>query len=241
MRFLVRPGCVGFLLSMALGSCRPDDNRTAPPGPVAQAIPAAKDSEVSRRTLLFIGTSITAGLGLDPAVTWVSLVQRKIDSAGFPFRAINAGVSGESSAGALRRMDWLLAQEQKPSLVMIETGANDGMRGQPPDSVRAHLEAIVRRVEAVSPRPVIVIAGMEALPNMGRSYAERFRGIYPEIAGAHRAVYLPFLLAGVAGFDRFNQGDGIHPNVAGSERVAVNVWRALKPILDSLARSRYQH
>lgn len=223
---------------MALGSCRSGDSRTVPPGPVAQAIPAAKDSEVSRRTLLFVGTSITAGFGLDPAQTWVSLVQRKIDSAGLPFRVINAGVSGESSAGALRRMEWLLAQEQKPSLVMIETGANDGLRGQPPDSVRANLEAIVRRVEAVAPRPVIVIAGMAALPNLGRSYGERFRVIFPEIAGAHRAVYLPFLLAGVAGIDRLNQGDGIHPNSTGSERVAANVWQTLKPILDSLARSQ---
>jgi acyl-CoA thioesterase-1 len=239
VRVLVRPGCVVFLLSVALGSCRSGDNRTAPPSPVAQAIPATKDSGVSRRTLLFVGTSITAGLGLDPAVAWVSLVQQQIDAAGLPFRTINAGVSGESSAGALRRIDWLLAQEQKPSLVMIETGANDGMRGQPPDSVRANLEAIVRRVESVSPRPVIVIAGMEALPNLGRDYADRFRGIFPDIARAHRAVYLPFLLAGVAGFDSLNQGDGIHPNPAGSARVAANVWRMLKPILDSLARSQH--
>ncbi len=237
MRVVVRPGCVAFLLSVALGSCRSGDNRTAPPSPVAQAIPATKDSGISRRTLLFVGTSITAGLGLDPSVNWVSLVQQRIDAVGLPFRVINAGVSGESSAGALRRMDWLLAQEEKPSLVMIETGANDGLRGQPPDSVQANLEAIVRRVEAVSPRSVIVIAGMEALPNLGRNYAERFRAIFPAIARAHRTAYLPFLLAGVAGVDTLNQGDGVHPNAAGSARVAANVWEALKPILDSLARS----
>lgn len=236
MRVLVRPGCVIFLLSATLGSCRSGDSRSAPSSPVAQAIPATKDSGISRRTLLFVGTSITAGLGLDPAVTWVSRIQRTIDSTGLPFHVTNAGVSGESSAGALRRMDWLLAQEPKPSLVMIETGANDGLRGQPPDSVRANLEAIVRRVETVSPRPVIVIAGMEALPNLGRDYAERFRVIFPGIARAHRAVYLPFLLAGVAGVDSLNQGDGVHPNAAGSARVAANVWQTLKPILDSLAR-----
>ncbi len=119
---------------------------------------------------------------------------------------------------------------------MIETGANDGLRGQPPDSVRANLEAIVRRVEVVSPKPVIVIAGMEALPNLGRSYADRFRVIFPQIAGTHHVVYLPFLLAGVAGIDTLNQADGVHPNPAGSRRVAANVWRTLKPILDSLAR-----
>lgn len=237
MRVLVRPGCVVFLLSVAVGSCRSGDNRAAPPSPVAQAIPATKDSGVSRRTLLFVGTSITAGYGLDPAMAWTSLVQRNIDAAGLPFRGINAGVSGESSAGTLRRIDWLLAQEPKPSLVMIETGANDGLRGQPVDSVRANLEAIVRRVEALSPKPVIVIAGMEALPNLGQRYAERFRVIFPEIARAHGAVYLPFLLAGVAGIDTLNQGDGIHPNPAGSVRVAENVWPLLKPILDSLARS----
>lgn len=236
MRVVVRSGYRVLLLSAALSGCRSGDSRTVPPGPVSQAIPAAKDSEVSRRTLLFVGTSITAGYGLDPAVAWTTLVQQKIDSAGLPFRVINAGVSGESSAGALRRIDWLLAQQPKPSLVMIETGANDGLRGQPPDSVRANLEAIVRRVEAVSPKPVIVIVGMEALPNLGRSYAERFRVIFPEIADAHHAGYLPFLLEGVAGVDTLNQADGVHPNPAGSRRVAANVWRTLKPILDSLAR-----
>jgi acyl-CoA thioesterase-1 len=237
VRVLVRPRCVALLLSVAVGSCRSGDNRTPPPGAVAQAIPATKDSGVSPRTLLFIGTSITAGYGLDPAAAWTSLVQRRIDAAGLPFRAVNAGVSGESSAGALRRIDWLLAQEPKPSLVMIETGANDGLRGQPVDSVRANLEAIVRRIEATSPRPVIVIAGMEALPNLGRQYADRFRAIFPEIARAHGAVYLPFLLAGVAGIDTLNQGDGVHPNPAGSVRVAENVWHTLQPILDSLVRS----
>ena len=105
--------------------------------------------------------------------------------------------------------------------------------------MRANLEAIVRRVEALSPRPVIVIAGMEALPNLGRDYAERFRVIFSEIARTHRTAYLPFLLAGVAGIDTLNQGDGVHPNVAGSARVAMNVWHTLKPILDSLARSQH--
>jgi acyl-CoA thioesterase-1 len=228
-----------LLLSVALAGCRSGDNRTAPPTPVAQAIPATKDSGVSRRILLFVGTSITAGYGLDPAVAWVARVQRSIDSAGLPFRVINAGVSGESSAGALRRIDWLLIREARPAVVMIETGANDGLRGQPSDSVRANLEAIVRRVEALSPRPVIVIAGMEALPNLGRDYAARFRQLFPEVARAHGAVYLPFLLAGVAGVDSLNQGDGIHPNPAGSVRVAANVWQMLKPILDSLARSQH--
>jgi acyl-CoA thioesterase-1 len=120
-------------------------------------------------------------------------------------------------------------------MVVIETGANDGLRGQPPDSVRANLDAMVARVEAVSPKPVIVIAAMEALTNLGKDYGQRFRTVFPEVARAHHARYLPFLLAGVAGVDTLNQADGVHPNAQGSRLVAANVWKTLRPILDSLA------
>lgn len=238
MRVQWRAVCAFFLLTLAAG-CGPGEKRSPGDAPVAAApaAPEAKDSGVRRPTLLFVGTSITAGLGLDPVVNWASLVQQKVDSSGYTFRVINAGVSGETSSGALHRIDWLLQQPPPPQLVLIETGANDGLRGQPADSVRANLEALVRRVEEVSPRPVIVIAGMEALPNLGRRYAEEFRTVFPAVAKAHHAVFLPFLLTGVAGVDSLNQADGIHPNPSGSVVVAANVWRVLKPILDSIARS----
>lgn len=201
------------------------------------APPPAKDSDGAPRTtlptILLIGTSLTAGYGLDPRDAWSTHLQAKVDSAGLRFHVVNAGVSGETSADAVHRMDWVLAQGT-PAVVVLETGANDALRGQPVDSIRANVNLIVVRLEQLQPRPVIVIAGMEALPNLGRAYAQQFRGLFASIAQAHHAVYLPFLLAGVAGIDSLNQGDGIHPNARGSVIVANNVWRTLKPILEAV-------
>lgn len=201
--------------------------------------PPAKDSGGARptalSTVLLIGTSLTAGYGLDPRDAWATHLQEKADSAGLAFHIVNAGVSGETSADALHRLDWLLSQGP-PAVVVVETGANDALRGQPVDSIRANINAILSRLEKLQPRPVIVVAGMEALPNLGRAYGQQFRGVFASVAQAHHAVYLPFLLSGVAGVDSLNQGDGIHPNAAGSRRVADNVWRTLRPILDSLLR-----
>lgn len=187
--------------------------------------------------MLLLGTSLTAGLGLDPADAWSSLLQAKIDSAGLPFRVVNAGVSGETSAGALRRTDWLFGQGPIAVLV-VETGANDGLRGLSADTLRANLDAILTKAEALSPKPLLVVAAMEALPNLGRQYGDRFRLVYPEVAAAHGAALLPFLLDGVAGIEAFNQADGIHPNAAGARRVADNVWRVLAPLLSDRYPSR---
>ncbi len=198
---------------------------------VAAPIPVAE-----KGTILLLGTSITAGYGLDPAQAWSSLVQLKIDSAGLPFRVVNAGVSGETSAGARRRTDWLFGQGPV-AVLMVETGANDGLRGQSVDSLRANLDAILTQASALTPRPVLIVAGMEALPNLGRRYGDQFRAVFPEMAARHDAHFLPFLLDGVAGVESLNQADGIHPNAAGSRRVARNVWRALEPILRTLAGS----
>lgn len=193
-----------------------------------------KDSPApARATVLLVGTSLTAGYGLDPDQAWPALVQAKADSAGMPVTIVNAGVSGETSAGARRRIDWLLEQG-RPAVVMIETGANDGLRGQDVDSLEANLDAILDRLDALTPRPVVIVAGMEALPNLGSRYVNAFRTLYPRVARRHEAIYLPFLLDGVAGIARFNQADGIHPNAAGSVRVAENVWRVLEPVLDSM-------
>ena len=186
-------------------------------------------------TVLLIGTSLTAGYGLDRQDAWSTHVQEKVDSAGLRFRVVNAGVSGETSADAVHRMDWLLSQGV-PAVVVVETGANDALRGQPVDSIRANVNAILLRLELLRPRPVVVLAGMEALPNLGRAYGDQFRGIFAAAARAHHAVYLPFLLAGVAGVDTLNQSDGLHPNRRGSVIVADNVWHTLRPILDSLRR-----
>lgn len=181
---------------------------------------------------MIVGTSLTAGLGLDPDDAWPAILQRKLDSADLSFRVVNAGYSGETSAGALRRLEWLLRDSAR--VVMIETGANDGLRGQDVDSTRETLRAIVRRVKSGLPEAAIVLAQMESPPNLGERYTTAFRAMFPAVAREERITLLPFLLEGVAGVPSMNQGDGIHPNEAGSRIVAENVFRAMRPLLESL-------
>ncbi len=181
------------------------------------------------RDVVFLGTSLTAGLGLDPSQAFPALIQQRLDRLRLPWRAVNAGVSGETSAGALRRLDWVL--KDAPAILVLETGANDGLRGLDVDTTRANLEAIVRRARAQVPGIRIVLAGMEAPPNMGARYTGRFRAIYREVAARERVALIPFLLAGVGGVDSLNQADGIHPNAAGERIVAANVWRVLGPLV----------
>ncbi|HTL04284.1 MAG TPA: arylesterase [Gemmatimonadales bacterium] len=185
----------------------------------------------SRPAIVFLGTSLTAGYGLrDPASeAYPALLQAKLDSADRRFRVVNAGVSGESSAGALSRIDWLLGRD-RVAILVVETGANDGLRGQDPDSVRARIQAIFDRARRAEPPPRLVVVGMEALPNLGQDYVRRFRAIYPAVARANGATLVPFLLAGVAGIDSLNQEDGIHPTAAGHRILAANVWRVLEAL-----------
>lgn len=183
---------------------------------------------------LLLGTSLTAGLGLDPNDAYPAVLQRMADSAGFGVRVVNAGLSGETSAGALRRLDWLL--RERADLVMIETGANDGLRGLDVDSTRANLVAIVRSVKRALPGATILLVQMEAPPNLGEEYTRRFRQNYPAVAEAEGVELVPFLLEGVAGVRRFNQGDGIHPTAEGARRVARNVWGVMAPHLARLAK-----
>ena len=181
------------------------------------------------RLIVFLGTSLTAGLGLDPSQAFPALIQHRLDSLRLPWRAENAGVSGETSAGALRRLDWVL--KDAPAILVIETGANDGLRGLDVDTTRVNLEAIVRRARASEPGIRLVLAGMEAPPNLGSRYTERFRAIFPTVAAREHLALIPFLLAGVGGVDSLNQADGIHPNAVGERIVAANVWRVLEPLV----------
>lgn len=218
-----RYGWQGALVALALAGCGADDR--APAGRDAPA-PAAVGE---RGRVVFLGTSLTAGLGLDPDQAFPALIQRKIDSAGLPFEAVNAGVSGETSAGARRRIDWLLRQPM--SVLVIETGANDGLRGLEVDSLRANIEAIVGDARRLSPPPAIVLLGMRAPPNMGFGYARRFREVYADVADKHDLPLVPFLLDGVAGVASLNQGDMIHPTAKGQQRMAELVWEVLEPVL----------
>jgi len=189
-----------------------------------------------RPSLVFVGTSLTAGLGLEPEHAYPALIQQKIDSAGLGFRVVNAGVSGETSAGARRRVDWLL--REPVAVLVLETGANDGLRGLPPDSLRANIQAVFDRAKAISSPPKLVLVGMRVPPNYGRAYTEGFQAVYPELARKNGAELVPFLLDGVGGVPRLNQADGIHPTAEGQRVLAETVWRVLGPLLQEEKRKR---
>jgi acyl-CoA thioesterase-1 len=179
--------------------------------------------------VVFLGTSLTAGLGLEPEQAYPALIQRKIDSAGLHYRVVNAGVSGETSAGARRRIDWLL--REPVAVLVVETGANDGLRGLPPDSLRANIQAVFDRTKSLRPVPKLVLVGMRVPPNYGRSYSQRFQTIYSELASQNGANLVPFLLDGVGGVPSLNQSDGIHPTAEGQRVMAETVWKVLEPVL----------
>jgi acyl-CoA thioesterase-1 len=184
-------------------------------------------------TVLIVGTSLTAGLGLDPDEAYPALLQGKIDSTGLPYHVVNAGLSGETSAGALRRVPWLL--RQPIAVFVLETGANDGLRGLDVDSTKAHIAAILDSVKRADPRAAIFLVQMEAPPNLGPRYTRSFHDLYPAVARTSGATLLPFLLRGVAGDAALNQADGMHPNVTGERIVAANVWSGLEPVLRARA------
>lgn len=230
------PGTV--LLVSLLAACGGGDAPREPapppatPGAAAGGAPASEAARAEAPVMMFLGTSLTAGYGVDPSMAYPALIQLMVDSGGYRYRVVNAGVSGETSAGALRRTAWLFRQTP-PAIFILETGANDGLRGLEPDTLEANVLAILERASRLSPPPHLVLAGMEAPPNLGGSYADRFRAVYPSAASRTGATLIPFLLAGVAGVDSLNLPDGIHPTAAGHAVVARTVWQVLKPLLEA--------
>jgi acyl-CoA thioesterase-1 len=187
-------------------------------------------------TVVFMGTSLTAGYGLaDPGQAYPALLARRADSLGLAVRVVNAGLSGETSAGALRRVDWVL--RGPVDAFVLETGANDGLRGLDVDSTRANIVAAIRRVRALRPAARILLVQMEAPPNLGADYTSRFRAIYPATAKSEGVTLLPFLLEDVAGRAALNQPDGVHPTAEGARRVADTLWPALEPLFRELDAS----
>ncbi len=180
-------------------------------------------------TILFLGDSLTAGLGVEPTQAYPALIEKKIREKNLPFEVINAGISGDTSAGGLARLDWAL--QKKIDVLVLALGANDGLRGLPVAQMKFNLQQIIDRVKAKNPQVKIVIAGMRMPPNLGGDYAASFAQVYPELAKANNAALVPFLLEGVGGHADLNQADHIHPTVAGHEVVAQNVWLVLEPIL----------
>jgi acyl-CoA thioesterase-1 len=184
-----------------------------------------------RPVVLFLGTSLTAGFGLDESEAYPAWIQRWVDSLQLGYRVVNAGVSGETSAGGLRRIAWLL--DQPLAVLAIELGANDALRGLDTRALRRNLDELIARGRDRHPHVRVVVAGMEAPPNLGDDYTEAFRQVFEDVADAHDAVLIPFVLDGVAGDPTLNQGDGIHPTARGQRIIAETMWRAIRPLLSA--------
>jgi len=216
---------VTLLAGWCIAACSSD----RPRGNAADSLPGRVSPAEARPVVLCFGTSLTAGLGLDPEDAFPALIQAKIDSAKLRFRVVNAGVSGETSAAGVRRIEWLL--DQPVAVLLLELGANDALRGQDLTAARRNLQEIIDRTRARHPGVRVVVAGMEVPPNLGLRYTREFRRMFVDLARANDAALVPFLLEGVAGRAELNQTDGLHPTAAGAKIMADNVWRVLAPVL----------
>ncbi len=183
-----------------------------------------------KKTILFFGNSLTAGYGVEPSEAFPALVGKTIDSLGLNYRVVNAGLSGETTAGGKSRVGWVL--RQPVDVFVLELGGNDGLRGIPVKTTEANLQSIIDTVRRKSPEARIVLAGMQIPPNMGPEYTSQFRGIFKRLADKNNTALIPFLLEGVGGVRRLNQPDGIHPTPEGHRLVARTVWEVIEPILE---------
>lgn len=247
MRAKVGGAALALVLSAACGGH--ETASKAPPAPVESTTvavngataPAAAAADAPSRAagrtgaprVLFLGTSLTAGYGLDDPANdaYPAVIQRIADSLGVKADVVNAGLSGETSAGALRRVDWLL--RQRPDVVVVETGANDGLRGLNPDSTAVNIRELIDRIRAQNPATRVLLVQMEAPTNLGPAYTRAFHALFGKVASEEHVPLSPFLLDHVAGIARLNQGDGIHPTPEGARIAAHNLWPSLARILGS--------
>ena len=190
------------------------------------AVPALA-APASARVVVALGDSLTSGFGVAPDEAWPALIEARLKREGYPYRVVNAGVSGDTTAGGLRRVDWVL--RNRPEVAVVALGANDGLRGLGTDAMEANLLAIVERLQTGGAR--VLLAGMEVPPNYGAVYARAFRGVFPDVARRTGAALMPFLLDGVAADPRLNQADGVHPNAAGHRAIAERLWPHLVALL----------
>lgn len=224
MRIVTQP--LIFALSALVWAAGCSSSTQAPEQTSEPKTPAV---HTPKKNIVFLGTSLTAGYGLDVQDAYPNVLQQRIDSLGLPYHCVNAGVSGETTAGGLRRIGWLLSQPV--DVLVIELGANDMLRGIPLSDTRKNLMAIVDSTRLRYPQCQIALAGMKGLPNLGARYVNEFEGIYPAVAQEKQLTLIPFLLDGVAGQTKLNQADGIHPTTAGQRILAQNVWQTLQPLL----------
>jgi acyl-CoA thioesterase I len=222
--------CV-ILATPACSSNEAAAERSAPP-PSTPAAAAASAPVATRPRIVFLGDSLTAGYGLDVEQSVPSLVQKHLDAEGYKFDVVNAGVSGDTSAGGLRRLDWSLEGDVR--ILVVELGANDGLRGLPVADMKRNLKTIVQTAKK---RGIdVLLTGMEAPPNYGAAYTSEFRRAFRDVAAEERVAFMPFYLYEVAGIPTLNIADGIHPNPAGARIVEANLWRSLKPLLENQRR-----
>lgn len=228
---------IGIILTAAAlcaGACGPRDE-PPPAAPVEAAQSATGSSGTTSPTsparprIVVLGDSLTAGLGLAPAQAYPNLLQQRLTDAGMQYEVVNAGVSGDTSAGGLSRLDWALDGDVK--ILVVALGGNDALRGLPPEGLKKNLSQIIERAQA---RHIsVVLAGMEAPTNYGADYQRAFHQVYPALAAQYTIPLVPFLLEGVGGMARLNQPDGIHPTAEGARMLADNVWIVLKPLVES--------
>jgi acyl-CoA thioesterase-1 len=218
-----------FVLSLILLSCGNQQSKSNKDKTLDSADQKAATITKEQKNILFFGTSLTAGYGLDPTEAYPALIQKRIDSLKMPYKVINGGLSGETSAGGKGRIDWLL--KQPVDIFVLELGANDGLRGLPVSQTIKNLQDIIDRVKAKYPNVKMVLAGMQVPPNMGAKYASDFKNMFPDLARKNQMVLIPFLLEKVGGIPKLNQADGIHPTAEGDKILAENVWVVLKDLL----------
>lgn len=237
-RLLFRAVCALWLVAVACGSGdAPADRDSARKGaePAASYVDTpAPRLAAERPRVVALGDSLTAGLGLRAEEAYPAFLQRRLDAAGLTYAVVNAGVSGDTSAGGVRRLE--LALQGDVRALILALGANDGLRGLPVDQLRRNLGQMIETAQARG--VAVVLAGMEAPPNFGRAYVSEFRQVYPELAARYRTALVPFLLEGVAGIGSLNQPDGIHPTSEGARLVADNVWAVLRPVLEKTSPRR---
>jgi acyl-CoA thioesterase I len=229
-RLLIAAGLLLGLAACQSRDARRDQAPAAPAAPAREAPPASSAPE--RPRIVVLGDSLTAGLGLPQNESYPALLQQRVDAAGYRFEVVNAGVTGDTSAGGLSRLDW--SMEGDVRILIVALGGNDGLRGLPVGEMKQNIGEIIRRAKAHG--AAVLLTGMETLTNMGPVYQREFHNAFPELARQHRVAFLPFLLEGVAGQPDLNQPDGIHPTAQGARIVADHVWQVLEPMLTAAQR-----
>lgn len=229
MKILIRyTGLLCLILCLACDSSEPEQKADTPPKKETKTTETtSKETDV--KNIVFFGNSLSAGYGVTPEECFAGLIEQRIDSLKLPYKVINAGLSGETTAGGASRIDWIL--KQPIDIFILELGGNDGLRGIKPEASYENLQTIIDKTKAKYPEVTIILAGMMAPPNMGGDFTTKFRAIFPKIAEVNETLLIPFLLEGVGGIPSLNQPDGIHPNPKGHRIVAENVWSILETAL----------